>query len=191
MKVLLTLFTQTVKGGVFFLLPLVLILVLLKKAVEIIMPLSHWVNEIIPFELPFSAFTLSIILLVFLCFIAGWLAKKGIGKKMILWLEDNLLTLFPGYQLMKSTYAAKVGVGMDHEFPVVLVPIDGWMFGFLVEEINEKEVLIFVPSAPSPWEGNLVIFEKNNIKPSRLKPSDVVTILKRLGVDSKSMIEKA
>ncbi len=63
-----------------------------------------------------------------------------------------------------------------------MIPIDGWMIAFLVEELNETEVMVFVPSAPSPWEGSLVIFERSQIRESTLKPGDIMAIMKKLGV---------
>lgn len=185
MKVFISIISQTVKGGVFFLLPLVIVIMLLKKAVELILPLAHFINKQIPFQLPFSAMALSVILLVLICLGAGWLARLGFAKKLILVLEENFLVLFPGYQLMKNSFESKVGLDSEKEYPVVLVPIDGWMIGFLVEELNDTEVMVFIPSAPSSWEGSLVIFEKSQIKHSNLKPGDIMAIMKRLGVGAK------
>jgi len=190
MKALLSLIGNTIKGGIFFLLPLILILVLLKKGVDLIMPLSHWLNEISPLELPFSAFFLSIVLLAIICLLAGWLGRKNVGMKGIHWIEENFLVLFPGYKLMKSSYETMLGVTHDKEFQVVLVPIDGWMIAFLVEELSETEVLVFVPSSPTPWEGNLVIFEKDKIKFTQMKSSDIITIMKRLGVGTRKIFAK-
>lgn len=188
MKVFFKIFSQTLKGGIFFLLPLVIVLVLGKKAIDFIHPVSDAIYSKSPISLPFSAFFISIFLLILICFLAGWLARFGVGNKSILWLEENFLVLFPGYQLMKSTYESKVGLEHPKEFQVVLVPIDGWMIGFLVEELNENEVMVFIPSAPNTWEGNLVIFEKSQIKSSNLKPSDLIAINKRLGVGSKTIL---
>lgn len=189
MKALFSVFVQTLKGGIFFLLPLVAVIVLLIKAVELILPFAHLIDAKLPFQLPFSAMGLSILLLVLICFGGGWLAKRGIGKRSILFLEENLLVLFPGYQLMKNAYESKVGLDPEKNYPVVLVPIDGWMIAFLVEEINDHDVLVFVPSAPSSWEGNLVIFEKSQIKPSQLKAGDIIAIMKKLGVGSRGLFE--
>ncbi len=71
MKALFAVFIQTLKGGIFFLLPLVIVIVLLKKAVELILPLTHLINAKLPFQLPFSAMGLSILLLVIICFGGG------------------------------------------------------------------------------------------------------------------------
>jgi uncharacterized membrane protein len=187
MKVFVSIVSQTVKGGLFFLLPLVIVIILLKKAVELILPLAHVVNGWVPFALPFSAMALSVIFLILICFLAGWLTKLGFAKKLILLLEENFLVLFPGYQLMKNTFESKVGLDSQKEYPVVLVPIDGWMIAFLVEELTETEVMVFVPSAPSPWEGSLVIFERSQIRESTLKPGDIMAIMKKLGVGSKAV----
>jgi len=190
MKTLLSLVSKTVKGGIFFLLPIVIIIFLLGKVVKTVTPVAETLQEKVPGDFPFLALTLSLLILLLICYLAGWLAGKGLGKAVVDWLENNLLILFPGYQLMKSTMETKVGSVSDREFPVVLVPGDGWVFGFLVEELPNKEVVVFLPSAPSVWEGSLVILEKSQLRETRLKQADVLTLMKKLGVGTAELLRK-
>lgn len=130
MKSFFNIVSQTVKGGIFFLLPIVIIVLLFGKAMSTVKPVAETIREQVHLEFPFLALIISLLILLFICFLAGWVAGKGIGKAMINRLENNLLDLFPGYQLMKSTMETKVGNISDKEFPVVLVPGDGWQIGF-------------------------------------------------------------
>lgn len=190
MKPFFSFINKTVKGGIFFLLPIVILFLLLGKALSMVRPLGEALHEKIPLEFPFFALILSVLILLAFCFLAGWAAGKGVGKAAVLWLESNLLDLLPGYQLMKSTMETKVGIGAEKEFPVVLVPIDGWMIGFQVEELPNDEVVVFIPSAPNNWEGNLVIFEKSQLRKTKLKQSDVLELMKKLGVGTANLFKK-
>lgn len=182
---------QTLKGGIFFMLPMVLILLLFGKLFEILKPLSIKIGQIFQIENSFldAPYYLTILLILILCFLAGNIAKLGVAKRVIIWVENNVLTLFPGYQLIKSTYESKLGLEQSENFPVVLVPIDGWMFAFLVEDLDESHSLVFVPSSPESWSGNIVIFEKAKMKKTSLQKSDLIKINRQLGIESKQILK--
>ncbi|MEN2283072.1 DUF502 domain-containing protein [Algoriphagus sp. SE2] len=191
MKKVLGIISQTVKGGIFFLIPIILAIILLEKALMILKPITTFLSkkfgdEIWLFDTPYF---LAILVLIIFCFLAGYIANQGLGKKMVLWIEKNILTLFPGYQLMKNTFENTAGIDTEISFPVVLVPIDGWMLAFLVDELESGKQVVFVPSAPNTWEGNVIIFEKEKIKSTNLSQADVQKIMRQLGLNSKSILD--
>lgn len=96
MKKVIDMVSTTIKGGVFFLLPLVLIIVLFEKVLKLIQPLSGAVQELLDPSRKFYnfPFIFSIIALLLVCFLAGWAAKLGAGQKLVGWIENNLLSLF-------------------------------------------------------------------------------------------------
>lgn len=186
MKQFLKLITALIKGGIFFLIPIILALVLIEKAIHLIQPLSLLLQKMLGLEASvlFTPYLLSLLLVITLCLAAGVLAQRGMGKKMLEWIEEHVLILFPGYKLMKTTFEEKAGLISDKNFPVVLVPIDGWMLAYLVEELENNQVLIFVPSAPETWNGSLVIFDQSKIKKTDLTQSEVNKIGRSLGIGS-------
>ncbi|TDK42869.1 DUF502 domain-containing protein [Algoriphagus formosus] len=192
MKKLLSLGGTLVKGGIFFLLPLVLLVVILEKAIKIIRPLSDFIRKSLGLadSQIFTPFLFSLLIVLLCCLIAGIIAKRGLGKKMMSWIENNVLVLFPGYKLIKTTFEQRVGIQENHDFPVVLVPIDGWMLAYLVDELEKNQVVVFVPSAPDPWSGNLVIFDRDKIKDTKLDKADVTRISRTLGVGSKEILKE-
>lgn len=192
MKPILSIISNTIKGGIFLLFPIVLIIIFLEKIINILKPFATKISSSLGlesslFDVPYLI-AISIILLF--CFGAGTIAKLGAGKWMILWIEDNILTLFPGYQLMKNTLQSNVGLQSEKEFPVVLVPIDGWMIAFQVDILPNGDIVAFVPSAPNTWEGSVVIFEKDKVKTSNLTQKDATQIIRRLGVGSAVLFTK-
>lgn len=190
MKNLMSIISITFKGGLFFLLPIILVVVLFQKAIHLLQPISHFIGNALGLNRVMAPYLVAIFTLIMICLIAGYISKLGIGKAMINWIENNILTLFPGYKLMKSTFENTAGIEMEKDFPVVMVPIDGWMLAFLVEELDSGEVVVFVPSAPNSWEGNLVIFDKSKVKPSALSQKEVQKLLRQLGTDSKELWER-
>ncbi|MBY5950088.1 DUF502 domain-containing protein [Algoriphagus marincola] len=192
MKKLLSLGGTLVKGGIFFLLPLVLFVVILEKAVQIIRPLSDLMRKSLGLanNQVITPFIFSVLVVLFCCLIAGIIAKRGLGKKMMSWIENNVLVLFPGYKLIKTTFEQRAGIRENHDFPVVLVPIDGWMLAYIVEELEDNQVVVFVPSAPDPWSGNLVIFDREKVKHTKLTKADVSKMSRTLGVGSREILKK-
>ena len=192
MKKLLAIISQTIKGGIFFLFPIILVIVFFEKAMHLLKPLSAAFGEKLGLDSGIfeSPYFLTVIFLILFCLLAGYIANQGVGKKMVLWIEDHVLTLFPGYQLMKNTLQNTAGLDSEKKFPVVLVPIDGWMLGFKVDELSSGEYVVFVPGAPNTWEGNVIIFDKSKIKETNLSQTDVQKVMRQLGVNSNLILEK-
>ena len=188
MKNFLRHFSNTVKGGLFFLFPLVLTLLFLEKGIKIFTPIANAIGEKLGIEsMLFNVpYMISFSLLLLLCFGAGFLASFGLGKWLVNWIENNILVLFPGYQLLKNTMQESAGLDSEIVFPVVLVPIDGWMLAYVVDELETGEIVTFIPSAPSSMQGNVVIFDKEKVKETTLQPADVKKIMRALGVNSAS-----
>ncbi len=191
MKKVLAILSQTIKGGIFFLIPIVLTILFFEKAIQLLNPFSELLSEKISGDVGVfdNPYFLTILILILFCLFAGYIANLGFGKKIILWIENNILTLFPGYQLMKNTLQNTAGLESDTNFPVVLAPIDGWMLGFQVDELASGEVVVFIPAAPYARDGNVVIFEKDKIRSTNISQKDVQKIMRQLGVNSKSILD--
>lgn len=187
-------FVKTVKGGIFFLIPLVIIVVVIGKAFIFLKPISHFLVDAIGLENSYFSvpFFLTVLLILFISFLAGLLATSKIGKITAEWIEDNILVVFPGYQLIKSSIEAKVGMenSLGKNYPVVLVPIDGWMFAFHVDTLETGEYVVFVPGAPSSWEGNVIIFEPEMVKATNYSEGAVIDIMRQLGINTSKTLKK-
>src|SRR5882672_1860212 len=148
MKTILNFFVKTFKGGIFFIIPITLILILCGKAIALLKPLANTISTYIDKDAR-STFDLSyliaILIFVILSFICGLIAASIVGKSIVNWIEKNILSLVPGYQMMKSSTEAIVGLENVDRFPVVLAPIDGWMITLLVDQLPNNEVAVYVP----------------------------------------------
>jgi uncharacterized membrane protein len=191
MKNSFNILNQLIKGGIFFLFPLVLLILFFEKAILLIKPIATLIGEKLSLENTFfyTPYLFTIFILLLICILAGFIASKGLGSKMILWIEEHLLSLFPGYKLMKNTLENTAGLNSENNYPVVLAPIDGWVLGFQVDELESGEVVIFIPSAPNTWEGNVIIFKKEEIRQTSIEQKDVNKLLRQLGVNSKEILK--
>lgn len=185
---------NTIKAGIFFVIPIIIVLIIGLKIIGIIAPVSNIIETLIDPQnkIPFLSTIISVLLILFIFFIGGILENHFSGsKKIISWIENNILSLLPAYQLIKGTTQQKIGLETALNLKVVLVQADGWVLAFQVEELANNEVLVFIPASPNPYEGNLSIFQKSEIRNTNISPKDAYTILKKTGIGTRGIFDKS
>ena len=178
----------TVFGGIVFLVPIVIFIAIIGKALQVTnklaMPIAGWlgVDRIAGFAV---AELLAIIILVLACFIAGLAAKTPRAKKFVQSLEENVLEKVPAYELLKAkTKSALSFEDEDTVTPVLSRFDDSWQLAFEVERIEGGHVVIFLPGAPDPWSGSVCVVTEDRVSPLKLPAKSVVNMMKRLGKGS-------
>ncbi len=166
MKSILSFFRDTLTGGILFLLPVVLILVMIGKAFDMLEKISTPIAS----KLPNSIFGLdgsklvAIALLIILCFLSGLMFRTKRVKGWISILEDKVLVYVPGYALIKAMTADAVGDSTGKSMiPVAVKDEEIWNLGFLVEE-TELMCTVFIPDAPRPDAGEIRLVPKESVK---------------------------
>jgi len=123
----------TLTGGIIFLLPVVLLLMLFAKAHAVLLKISTPIADKLPeIILGLDGSNLvTILLLILICFISGLLFRSLRVQKWVGVLEDNVLIYTPGYSLIKSITADTLVGPVDHNMNLIMVQ-DGysWRLGF-------------------------------------------------------------
>ena len=95
----------TAIGGLLFMIPIVVVVMILNKAFKIMMLVAVPLDKLIPIE-SIGGVALSNILAVLCtfagCFLAGLVAKSKMGKTTFNLIDAKLLLFFPGYSYLKS-----------------------------------------------------------------------------------------
>lgn len=193
MKHILQILKATFFGGILFLVPVILLIVILQKASGIIEKITNPIVNHLP-KIQILGFALreiiAIFIIIFLCFAAGIIARAYYAQKLIAKLEDNILSRVPGYSFIKSINEDVIGIDNKADMKVVLAFVGGgWQLGFMVEVINENYSSIFVPKGPSPWSGSLYFLETNQIKPLEITQKEALICIKKLGFGSKELLQ--
>ena len=185
MKRLVRFIESTIRGSIWFLIPLVVLLVILDKAHQItskiVTPIAHLipVDSILGLGVPR---VLAVVAIVLFCFLAGFLAKIRTARKSIDWLEATLLSNLPGYEFMKSIGANLVGLEDDGNHQVVLARIEeAWQIGFLMETLENGHHAVFVPDAPRPWSGSVYLMTEDRFKRLDVSLPAALKCLRRFG----------
>ena len=182
----------TLTGGILFLLPVVLLIIILGKAYDILRKLAAPLNERMPELIPGfdGSNLLAILLIVLICFFGGLLFRSATIQRGIKGLEENVLAYLPGYFMLKSIAADAVGNESAHEMTTVLVKDDEtWNIGFLVEE-NEKYCTVFIPEAPRHDSGEVKIVPVAWVKKVNVGANKAALSLKRYGKGALAHIDQ-
>ena len=166
----------TAIGGIFFLLPLVVIGVLLGQVVQVVAVVAREIskNQLIPAQTPLGyslLFLSAIALIVLACFFCGVVARRSIARKFTRSIEKYLLMLFPRYAIFKEQLSGNIG-GDDFKnklSPVVVQFHDYQRVAFEIERGTDKAgneiATVYLPGSPDPWNGTVVMVPTASVSP--------------------------
>jgi uncharacterized membrane protein len=193
MKSILQIIKATFLGGILFLAPLLLLLIILEKGYHIIqkitLPIVSHFPKVKILGLAIEEIV-AIIIIFLICITAGLIARTAYAKKLIQRLENGILSFIPGYSFIKKTNENIMGLESNENLKVVLVPTDaGTQFTFLIEQINDNNFAVFVPAAPNPWSGSVCFVEKKDIKEVDISQKEALACIRKLGFGSKALLK--
>lgn len=185
---------KTIIGGLLFLIPITVVVVLLLKVFGFMKKIADLINKAIPIEkiLGVGATNIIAILLILLvCFIFGLLAsnKKMLGFKDTL--EKNILMKIPGYLFIKAYTKGLEDQekGVNQLDPILVIFDDNAQLGFLIEENENGLSSVFMPGSPNPWSGSVIYVEKKRVKQLNISTNKAIKHLKQAGKNSKFINE--
>jgi uncharacterized membrane protein len=191
MKTLTQFVRTTILGGLFFLAPIVVLIVILAKAFDYAKKGLNAVVVHIPAasDLTAGAATvLAVALVALVCFLAGLVARTVAAQRVIDALESSVLSKIPAYDYLKQESASALGVAEIGELPVVFVPMEGgWQLGVQIEALSGGLVSIFVPGAPDPHSGSVFFFSTDNVRPAGIKLAAGLNCLRRCGAGASAL----
>jgi uncharacterized membrane protein len=80
------------------------------------------------------------------------------------------------------------GAGERQLAPVLARFDDAWQVAFRVEKLADGRSVLFIPGAPEPWSGSLVIMEEERVQPLQQTMAAVVRNLRALGQGSDKLL---
>jgi uncharacterized membrane protein len=193
MKEFIRILRITVMGGVLFLVPFIVLILILGKAIQILRIVTVPLAEQLPYESVIGLETpriLAVFVLLLVCFFAGLFAKTSLAKKFVHWIEAAILSNLPGYTYLKNLGEEAAGLAPAHgQKPVLAKFDDAWQIGFIVERIPEGRVVVFIPDVPSPWTGGVFIFDEKRVKPLNVTSTAAVKSLQKLGAGTGELLK--
>jgi uncharacterized membrane protein len=179
----------TLIGGVLVILPIYVILLLLLKTVAGVAALVSPVTAQFPAALQFRE-VIAVLILIFVCFVAGLLLRTGPGLRTKNALELNLLDRIPGYELIRGLAARAAGKKEGEAFAVALAEFDNALVpAFVIETHDDGAFTVFVPSVPTPVAGAIYILPKERVHFVDIPLSKALTVISKWGAGTRDLVK--
>jgi uncharacterized membrane protein len=185
----------TLFGGLFVVLPIVLLYLIALKALQLAVKLSTPIAAVVPADLSpvKSPLLIAVVLIVGASFLVGLAMYSSPARRFGRRLEMQTLGRFPPYKFLKGMTGAMAGGSDGPGFhPALLTQPNGTkVFVLIIEEHGDHAATVFVPSAPTPTIGTVQIAARDRLQPLDAKGGEVLQVLGNWGVGARSLLEKA
>lgn len=188
-----SLIRTTLLGGIIFLIPLILFILILQKAFALVKLIVDPIVKLIPYDMVFGLpmhRILGLTILIIVCLIAGYFSQRKAAGIFSNLLEEKILSKLPGYAFYKRMGESMVGFDQNDSHQVVWVKMDdARQLAFLMDRLENDTSAVFVPDAPNPFSGALLFVTDDRIEPSDISPAMAYKILKQMGAGSGSLVK--
>lgn len=182
----------TAIGGIIFLVPVIIVIAIVGKALEIMKKVAEPLSALMPVdavgEIVFVN-VIAVVLVVLICLLAGLAARTVIAGKLVRILESNILSHIPAYAFVKGMTTSLAGAEKSKEMTAVLARFDEYsQIAFEIERLEGGNVVVYLPGAPNPWSGSVCIMTEDRIQRIDATMISAIKNIKYLGRGSGELI---
>ena len=148
--------SSTVIGGVLFLIPVIVLVAVITKAIGFMMLVAQPMADWLPVDTIGGVALANVIAgvaLVLVCFLAGLLARHALASALLSQLESRVLVNLPGYLMIKSLVSGFDESKVAGLKPVALQLGTAERVGYEIEKLPDGRSMVFIPSPPNPFSG--------------------------------------
>ncbi len=195
MKGLIEFLKTTALGGLFVVLPVLLLYMLLGEMLGLVIALATPIADLFPkgtFDDLTAPFPIAVILLLGVSFLIGLALRVEIGRSLGGWLERKVFDKLPVYGALKSLTKAFGETGEDAAFrPALLAGSDGIQeLVYVVEDHGDGLLTILVPWAPTAFSGFVKIVAKDRVEMLDTNLGEASRVLSQWGVGIRDLLGK-
>jgi len=182
----------TILGGLLFLFPIVFVVAIIGKALEITYKVAAPLAGLLAIDSIGGLARvqlLALVILVLICFLAGLAARTALAGKFAHYLETKVMQKIPAYALLKSKADSVLRPeDIGGMCPVSVRFDDSWQLAFEIERFAGGKVVVFLPGAPDPWSGSVSVITEDRVTRLDLTVASAADIMKRLGKGSSGVL---
>lgn len=180
--------TSTLIGGLMFVVPVYLAVLLLlkgmKSAATLVRPLTVLLPDWIPAER-----LLSLLLVLTICFLVGFALRTRSGRAVRERLEVVFFGRLPGYSLIRSLTQRMAGDSSDSAWTPALIEIEEALVpGFVIETLEDGRFTVFIPSVPTPLAGAVYVLNPDRVHIVDVPFTQAVKSISRWGSGSRELV---
>lgn len=194
----------TAIGGIFFLLPLIVVCVLIGQVVQVVYAIAIGALPVLQEYMPFNdafgyflIFAIATLVLVLACFVSGLMARRSLARQFTRFVEKYLLMLFPRYAIFKEQLSGNIGGDIaKNRLRPVCVQLEGFSrLAFEVERYRSETagadpcgVTLYLPGSPDPWNGTVIMVAADRVTRLDVPFGDVLGAFEKLGDDTQKLL---
>lgn len=189
MKKLLEFIKTAVIGGLIVIVPLAVVAFVLMQVFSVMNGITNKLAGKLPYpilEHPVVLVLLSILGVIAICFLTGLLLLTGLGDKLLNEANSALANKIPMYGMIRTLTQRLTGTeGLSFAAAEIdLYGTDVRALGFIIEELPENRLSVFVPLAPTITVGQLYVLPKSCVTQLDKPPTEVANVITQWGVGS-------
>ncbi len=195
MKNILEFIKTSLIGGLFVLLPLILLYLLLDEMLQLVVMLATPIADLFPegtFERINAPVLIGLILIVGASFIFGLALRFMTLRRLGLWIEEKMLGRLTLYSAVKILSRGLIGAKEDAAFrPAILTSSDDEKeIIYVIEELGDGQTTVLIPWAPASFAGSVKIVSSERIELLDASLGDTSRVLGHWGMGARELLGK-
>jgi uncharacterized membrane protein len=179
---------STLVAGLLVVAPVYLAVLLMLKAIRSLSTVVGPLAKLLPAWLP-GAQIFSLLLVLVVCFLTGLALRTRLGHATWGQIEKSVFQRIPGYPLLRSLTQRLAGESEDRAWRPALAEIeDALVPAFIIEELDDGRLTVFVPSVPTPFAGAVYVLSPTRVHSLNVPFTQAMSVISRWGSGSKDLV---
>jgi len=183
----------TIIGGLLFLVPVVVLIIVLAKAADLMLLVAEPLADFIPLDSIAGvavANIIAVVVVLLICFIAGMVARRAFIQTTVESIENKVLSKLPGYVLIKGMLSGLQEHDAHTLHPVLISFNSAARIGLEIERLDDGRVVVMTPSSPNPWSGMVHIMAADRVQRLELPITAYMENVERFGQGTSELLRK-
>ena len=194
MKQILEFLKTTVIGGLFVLLPVLLLYMLLSEALQLVVALATPIADLFPNEVFAqieAPILIALILIVGVSFLLGLALRSAVLSRTGGWIESAVLSRLPAYTVLKRLTKGFAKEEAAAFKPGLLTSTEGWKdIVYVIEDHGDGQLTVLVPWAPTAFSGSVKVVGQDRVEILDANLGDVSRVLSLWGMGTRELLSK-
>ncbi len=180
--------------GFFILLPIALIVFLFGELLDLCEMGADMLAALVP-RTTIAGIDVShwiaLFLLIAVAVLLGFLSCTELGSRCGKFIQRRLLNKVPAYSIVRDLSRQFAGFRENTRFSpaVVSMPMSTQVLAFIVEELDNGDYVILIPTAPTPMVGQVQHIARDRVKPLQVPLTKVLNCISSWGVGAGPLFE--
>jgi uncharacterized membrane protein len=195
MKRIVQFLKTTMLGGLFTLLPIVLIFHLLGEVVHIAQKTATPILKLLPRQIvtdPTFPILFDLAVISLACFGVGLLLRSAMARSVGRWIERYFLQPLPGYGAVRNLTSGLRGSLEAATFKAAAVasPDGGQQLAYLIEDHGDGLATVMLPWSPNPASGLIKVVRREQVEVLDVKLATLAHVISLWGVGAQELLRK-